>query len=174
MIRASTLMALVGLATPAMAQQTDPSLDAIMDFAANYCVFEQTDDIAGPFKTAKKAAIATGLPVVVEDEKSGIYGDMSATFVIVTAGLDNLSCVVKFPANVMGHDGFEKLETMISATFDSRFPGHLTGADDDPSPHVDGRDWVIDTAAKDHIAVTLNFGTEEGVQLSSVAQKTYE
>ncbi len=173
-VKLGVTLAMALATTSAMAQQSDPSLDAIMDFAAKSCVFETIDDVAGPFKAAKKAAIATGLPVVVEDEKTGIYGDLSEMFIIVTAGLDNLSCVVKFPASVMGHDGFEQLETMVSATFNSRFPGHMTDPNEDPSPHVDGRDWVIDTAAKDHIAVTLSFGTEDGVQLSSAAQKTYE
>lgn len=148
--------------------------EAIASFAATACVFDETADIAGPFKAVLKAARATGLPVIVENDTTGIYGELSGLNIIVTAGVDNLACVVKVPAAMIDHDGFEVLEAAISEAFETRHPGHLTSASDDPSPHADGRDWVLDTAAGDHIAASLNFATLDGVNFASVAQKTYE
>ncbi|HHS94167.1 MAG TPA: hypothetical protein ENK63_02340 [Rhodobacterales bacterium] len=161
------------LAVPAMAQAQEP-VEAAMQFAADACIFAETGDIATPFAAMQERARASGLPVVVEDEKTGIYGDLGALHAIVTAGVDSLTCVVKIPAAMIDHVGFEALEAAVNEQFAARHPGFLTTAKDDPSPHIDGRSWVIDTAAKDHIAATLSFATEDGVQFATAAQKTYE
>ena len=174
MIRALVSAGLVALAAPTMAQDFTDSPAMIVDFVTQSCIFSETGDIEAAFATLKEGARQTGLPKLVADAKTGIYGDLSGFHIIVNAGLDSLGCVIKIPASDIDHVGFEVLETVITEEFDARHPGYLTSANDDPSPHVDGRDWVIDTAAKDHIAATLNFGTEDGVILSSVAQKTYE
>ncbi|HGG05024.1 MAG TPA: hypothetical protein ENK28_06155 [Aliiroseovarius sp.] len=166
--------ALLALPVSASGQDLTDPVQASMAFAAHNCVFTETGDIADHFAAIQAAARETGLPVVVEDAKTGIYGDMLALHIIVTAGLDNLSCLVKIPASLIDHDGFEVFETLVDTTFNERHPGHKGGPKDDPSPHIDGRDWVIDTAAPDHIAATLSFGTEEGVQLAAAAQKLYQ
>ena len=173
MIRPGLLTAAALLASPAFAQTPEP-VAAAMQFAASACVFEATGDIATPFAAVQEMARATGLPVIVEDDKTGIYGDFGGLNIIVTAGLDSLSCVVQIPASQIDHDGFESFETLITEAFTTRHPTHAGGAMDDPSPHIDGRDWVIDTAAKDHIAASLGFATQDGVQFAASAEKTYE
>ena len=173
-LMAAPLALLATFATPVYAQEGGLSPAEIVDFVTGPCLLSETGDIATPFAALKEGARQTGLPKVVADAKTGIYGDLSGLNIIVTAGVDSLTCVVSIPASMIDHDGFDVLETVITEAFTARLPGFKSSANDDPSPHVDGRDWVIDTAAKDHVAASLGFATEDGVQFSSVAQKTYE
>ncbi len=166
--------ALGGLAGPVAAQDMANSPVMIVDFVTGPCLLSETGDIATTFAALKQAVRQTGLPRLVADSTTGIYGDPSGFHIIVTAGSDSLTCVISIPASVIDHVGFEVLETVVTEEFDARLPGYKTSASDDPSPDVDGREWVIDTAAGDHIAAALSFATEDGVQFSSVAQKKYE
>lgn len=160
----------------ATAQQTKAtSPEAFSAFVVDLCMFNQTEDIPAELAVAQQKATASGLPTVVENADMGMYGQSDAIFIMVSKTIDTLACVVELPAAQGGdHAFFEVVEAYFDAAYDSRYPDHLESIDDNPSPHIDGHDWIIRTDANDSAVVTISFGTEDGISISGVLAKKYD
>jgi len=173
MTRIAPLLAVVLLPLPAVSQDIEADAETIATFVASACVFTGTGDIATPLAKVQEAARATGLPVVVETETLGIYGDLAGLKLVTSTSAESIACAVEIPADQINHDGFELIEARVTAAFDLLHPGFASSEATNPSAEYDNRDWVINTADKDHIAAGLLF-TEDGVKFSASATKIHE
>lgn len=166
--------ALVVLSAPVIAQDAAISIENIAIFTAGPCLIPQSGDVLETLKVASKGTMATGLPLLMEQDKSAVFGDWAGLNVTLSAGIDNVSCSVRMPGTLIDHAGFELIEAHLSAAIEAQYSDFIESISDDPSPHVDSHDWVIRTEANDAIAVTLQFGTESGIIFVSNAQQKYD
>lgn len=157
----------------ATAQQAAPA--GFAKFAVDLCMYDKTTDLAGDLAASKQKVAATGLSTMVETDDMGMYGVSGEQFIMVSKSIDSLICIIELSAAKGGdHAFFEELEALFDAAYDTRYPGHKESINDDPSPHVDGHDWIIRTAANDDAIITISFGTEEGISISGVLAKKYD
>lgn len=150
------------------------TIESIAAFATGPCMIHQSGDIDATLKVAKKLTLATGLPLLMEQDRSMVFGDFAGLNVTISGSIDSASCAMRIPGAMINHAGFEAIEAAIQAVINARYPDHLEALNDDPSPHVDGHDWVIRTEANDSLAITIQFGTETGVLFVSAANQQYD
>ena len=165
-------VAFCSFANVSMAQD---SLDtaALAETVAQACMFETIDFDAE--YAALTSAFADGpLPSMMEQEKTQVFGDMSATHIIVSRKIDELACFMRMPAPLGSKDVFTEFETALDSAIDAAFPKHLEEKDTNPSPHIEGHDWVASFPGKMHYAVALDWGTETGLQLAVGFRQLYE
>ena len=151
---------------------TTPENAAI--FSINLCMFPSTENIPELLTEAKSKAADSGLPVVVENDDSGMYGSPADAFVMVSKTIDSLTCLVKMPPPRGSFQTYKIIEAGFDAQFRNLYPSYKEDIDDDPSPHVDGHDWIVRTLANDTIIITIDWGTEDGITIAGVTKKEYD
>lgn len=171
---AFALLCAGALAGSASAQEAGPGLDEIVALATGPCLFTESGDVTTPFSAARDAAAALGLMTLSDTDKAAMFGMPGQTTAVITAGVDLVTCRITLPPPAGDHDGFETVEAALDAEITARYPKHLESIDDDPSPHIDGHDWVVRTDANDHLAVVLDYSTERGTEINIAIQKKYD
>lgn len=160
--------------TIAAAENGLETIESIAAYAAGPCFIHQSGDVNATLKTAKDATVLTGLKVAMEQGTSIVYGDFAGLNITLSSGIDDVSCAFRIPANMIDHAGFELMEETLDAAIKARYPDFIDSTNDDPSPHIDGHDWVTRTEANDALAITIQYTTERGVLFVSAAQKKYD
>ncbi len=166
------------IAGPAWSQQADtgngPDLDAFIALATGPCLFAETGDVATPFKAARDAAAGMGLMALSDTDQAAMFGIPLQQQVVVTRGVDHVACMITFAPPLGDHDAYKEVEAALDAEITARDPNHLESIEDDPSPHVDGHDWLLHNAANDALAVALDYSTERGVEIATSIKKQYD
>ena len=173
-ISACILGAALAAAGPALAQEGGPGLDAFIALATGPCLFADIGDVATPFKAARDAAAGLGLMVLSDTDQAAMFGIPLQQQVVVTRGVDHVACVITFAPPLGDHDAYKAVEAALDDEITARDPDHLESLEDDPSPHVDGHDWLAHTPANDALAVALDYSTERGVEIAVSIQKKYD
>jgi hypothetical protein len=99
---------------------------------------------------------------------------MAGAHVVFTREIDSLACALTVPAPPADEAYFatvrDRMQAMISATY----PTALSVSNDDPSPHVDGHQWVFSNPRDRHFAVSLDWQRERGITLAVGYRQIYE
>ncbi len=172
LIPLTTTLAVTGYTATAQDIFTSPQSTA--NFAVGLCLFPTTLDLAGQLNAAKEKAKATGLPIMVENDDRGMYGDPSGVFVVVTKTIDSLTCLIQIAPPIGNHEAFEAIESTFAIEYQVRFAGYKESIDDDPSPHIDGHDWIVRTPTNDSIITVIDYATEDGISITGVTKKEYD
>ena len=172
-MKKGALLGLVIAVLPAPSLADDSDLAALASVVTEACLFDSLDFNA-EYQALTTAMEGTGLPVVMAQEKTSVFGDMTAMNIVVARKIDELSCFMRIPAPMGTKEVFSDFQAKMDAVVDTAFPKHLEEADSDPSPHVDGHDWVASFPGKMHYAVSLDWGTETGLQLAVGFRQLYE
>lgn len=170
-LMASTFAVLVG--APGLAQTVLDTPGAAGALIANACV-SQSLDFEALLERATTIAEQIGLPQVTKSDTVAVFGDLSSAHVMFTREIDALACALTVPSPPGDEAYFatvrERMQAMISATY----PTALSVANDDPSPHVDGHQWVFNNPRDRHFAVSLDWQRERGVMLGVGYRQIYE
>ncbi|MDF1856900.1 hypothetical protein [Pseudooceanicola sp.] len=163
----------LGIAAPVLAQEAaDPA--ALAEMMVGGCIFDDLDFDA-EYAAMTEAMAGSGLPEVMVQDKTVMYGDPAAQLTLVgTRTIDSLSCTLQLPAGIGTHEVFTDFETRFETALQQHFGSLISQPDDDPSPHVDGHDWVASFPGRMHYAVTMNWGTEEGLLVAIGFRQLYE
>ncbi len=165
-------LALVPAGTRAQDMFASPETTAI--FAVNLCMFPSTQDIPAQLSGARSRVAATGLPVLSQTDEAGMYGNPAGVFVVVTRTIDSLTCLVQIKPPRGDFTAYKIVEAGFDAQFRGGFPGYKDSIDDDPSPHVEGHDWIVRTPENDSVIITIDWGTEDGITIAGVRKKEYD
>ena len=103
-----------------------------------------------------------------------MYGSPASTFVMVSKTIDSLTCLVKIAPPFGSFQPYKIIEAGFDAQFRGRYPEYKDSIDDDPSPHVEGHDWIVRTLANDSIIISIDWGTEDGITIAGVTKKEYD
>ncbi len=169
---AALALVMLGAAAP-LAAQDGVDTSALADMMASACIFD-TLDFDAEYAAVKAAMAGTGLPLVMEQEKNVMYGDPAGVNLVATRTIDSLTCTLRLPAPVGTHEVFAEFEAKFDAAIGQTFAKHISQPDDDPSPHIDGHDWVASFPGQMHYAATLDWGTEEGLLVGIGFRQLYE
>ena len=172
-LKALTFVLCLGL-LPAHAEKALGTPESVATFVVDLCVFPSSEGTGGQLHQAQERAAGTGLEAMVESTEMGMYGSQETIFVIVQKSIESLSCVVKIAPPFGNHETFEVIEAAFDAEFRGNFPGYNESIDDDPSPHVDGHDWIIRTEANDSVIIVIGFDTVDGITVAGITKKEYD
>ena len=137
------------------------------------CMFN-TLDFDAEYAEAVAAFEVAKLPVAVQQDSNVIYGNPGGASLVLNRKVDEIACALILPAEVGTHDYYKVLEAQIGPTFKSTHPNHIDQELDDPSPHVDGHDWVASYPGQMHQAVSLRWNTDSGIVLAIGFRQLYE
>lgn len=137
------------------------------------CMFNTLDFDA---EYAEAIAVFEGakLPVTVAQEGSVVYGTPGGASLVLNRKVDEIACALMLPAAIGTHEYYKVLEGQVGPTFKATHPNHIDQVSDDPSPHVDGHDWVASYPGQMHQAVSLRWNTDSGIVLAIGFRQLYE
>ena len=158
----------------ALAQDVFASPETTAIFAIDLCIYPSTENIPAHLSEAQAKVAATGLAALSETEDAGMYGTPADVFVVVTKTIDSLTCLVQIPPPRGDIAAYKIIEAGFDAQFQGRFPGYKESIDDDPSPHIEGHDWIVRTPENDSVIITIDWGTEDGISIAGVRKKEYD
>ena len=137
------------------------------------CIFN-TLDFDAEFAKAIAAFSTAELPVALSQERTVVYGTPGGASLVLNRKVDEIACALMLPPQIGTHDYYKVLEAQIGPAFKAAHPKHIDQLNDDPSPHVDGHDWVASYPGQMHQAVTLRWETDSGITLAIGFRQLYE